>query len=303
MATKRAHAENDDGAQDSKRAAVQETQLLPYNGSGFTMEVENGGMLRKFKPINALQTQQNVSWQFMVLENCRAFDFSAINYHYSDLQYLKDKFTELQGLTSYYEWRKQDKPEDQLCIMEPAATKSTYTIGLRVKGRPNGFAIADFGSVHRSKSIYGQFLSTTWSAIHEHNNVFSKIMDNYIKYEHPLKLESSVCVHLPEKLHEREAKARQFLWVRRENNSEIYTTGQLDRPLEVTPMTLNEFDHTFEMSNTEKPSQKVPVLVCGRIDGVKYGKEIQLTDINNRKFSEKPYSLAFKPVLYLILEP
>jgi hypothetical protein len=67
-------------------------------------------------------------------------------------------------------------------------------------------------------------------------------------------------------------------------------------------MTLNEFDHLFEMGKTDGPSQEMPVLVCGCVDGVKYGKEIQLTDVNNRKFSEKPYSLAFKPILFLILE-
>ncbi|BBU37591.1 DNA binding protein [Choristoneura diversana nucleopolyhedrovirus] len=300
MAAKRAHSEDD--VQDSKRVA-KETQLLPYNSSGFTMQVENDGMLRRFTPINAMRTQQNMSWQRMVLINCQALDFSAINFHYSDLQYLKDKFTELQGLSNYYEWRKQEQPDDKLCIMEPAVGKCTYTIGLRVKGRPNGFAIAEFGSVHRSKSTYGQFLSTTWSAIHEHNSVFGKVMDNYYKYEYPLKLESSVCVHLPEKEHEREIKARQFLWVRRDNNPELYATGQLDRPLEVIPMTLSEFDLLFEIGKTDGPSQEVPVLVCGRIDGVKYGKEIQMTDVNGRKFSEKPYSLAFKPVLYLILEP
>ncbi|AGR57146.1 DNA binding protein [Choristoneura rosaceana nucleopolyhedrovirus] len=300
MAAKRAHSEDD--GQESKRVA-QESQLLPYNNSGFTMQVENDGMLRKFTPIHAMRTPQNISWQGMVLNNCQALDFSAINFHYSDLQYLKDKFTELQGLSNYYEWRTQDQPDDKLCIMEPAVGKCTYTIGLRVKGRPNGFAIAEFGSVHRSKSTFGQFLSTTWSAIHEHNGVFGKIMDNYYKYEYPLKLESSVCVHLPEKEHEREAKARQFLWVRRDNNPELYATGQLDRPLEVVPMTLNEFDLLFEIGKTDGPSQEVPVLVCGRIDGVKYGKEIQMTDVKGRKFSEKPYSLAFKPVLYLILEP
>ncbi|AAC59042.1 unknown [Orgyia pseudotsugata multiple nucleopolyhedrovirus] len=300
MATKRAHPE--DETHESKRAA-QETQLLPYNGSGFLMQVENDGALRKFTPINAMRAQQNLSWQCLVLLNCQALDFSAINFHYGDLQYLKDKFTELQNLSNYYEWRKQERPEDKVCIMEAAVGKCTYTIGLRVKGRPNGFAIAEFGSVHRSKSTFGQFLSTTWSAIHEHNSVFGKIMDSYYKHEYPLKLESSVCVHLPEKDYEREIKARQFLWVRRDNNPELYATGQLDRPLEVAPMTLAEFDRLFEVNKTDGPSQEVPVLVCGRIDGVKYGKEIQMTDVNGRKFSEKPYSLAFKPVLYLILEP
>nr|UIX56237.1 ssDNA binding protein [Hyphantria cunea nucleopolyhedrovirus]UIX56383.1 ssDNA binding protein [Hyphantria cunea nucleopolyhedrovirus] len=302
MATKRAHPDDGD-VQESKRAHVaQETQLLPYNNNGFIMQVENGGMLRRFIPLNALQTQQDMSWQCMVLNNFQALDFSAINFYHSDLQYLKNIFTDLQGRSNYYEWRQKEKPEE-VAIVEPIAGKCTYTMGLRVKGRPNGFAISEFGSVHRSKSTYGQFLSTTYSAIHEHNTVFGKIMDNAYRGEHPFKLESSVCVHLPEKEHEREARARQFLWVRRDNNPQLYATGQLDGPLEVVPMTLSEFDRLFEVGKTDGPSQEVPVLICGYIEGVKYGKEIQMMDGNGRKFSEKPYSLALKPLLYFIIEP
>ncbi|ABF50344.1 ssdbp [Antheraea pernyi nucleopolyhedrovirus] len=300
MVSKRANPDNDE-TQGSKRVA-QETQLMPFNNSGFIMTIKDDGV-RTFAPVGAVQAQRNMGWQHMVLANCRALDFTAINTNYGDVQYLKDKFAELKGLSNYYKWREEPQPDDKVCIMEPAVGKCTYTIGLRVKGRPNGFAISETGSVHRSKSTYGQFLSTTWSSIHEHNEVFGKVMNSYYKYEYPLKLESSVCAHLPEKEHERELKARQFLWVRRENNPEVYATGQLDRPLDVVPMTLDEFDRLFEIGKTDGPSQEVPVVVCGRIDGVKYGKEIQMTDVNGRKFSEKPYSLAFKPILYLLLEP
>lgn len=300
MATKRPYTDNENHQKVKRALSDQETQLLPYNNSGFTMQVENN--VRKFTPITTMQTQHDMSWQSMVLANFQALDFSAINYYYSDLQYLKDKFTELQGLSNYYDWRKRERPEEMVCIMEPAIGKTTYTIGLRVKGRPNGFAIADFGTVHRSKSNFGQFLSNTWSGIHEHNSVFGKIMDKYYNYEYPLKLESSVCIHLPEKENEREIRARQFLLVKRDNNPELYATGQLNRPLEVIPMTLTEFDQMFETNKTDGPSQEVPVLICGRIDGVKYGREIQMTDIDGRKFNEKPYYLAFKPVFYLIFE-
>nr|ALR71499.1 ssDNA binding protein [Anticarsia gemmatalis multiple nucleopolyhedrovirus] len=307
MATKRAHASNDH-EEDVKRTLVvpQETQLLPYNNSGFTMKVEKEGKLRVFTPVNNMQMQlqqQHMSWQSLVLFNLQEFNFTVINSNHGDLQFLEHKFKELKTLSSYYEWRKEDKPENNISIMEPPMGKCTYTIGRRVKGRPNGFAIAEFGSVKRAKSNFGQFLSITWPAIHDLNEVFGNIMDQYYKYEYPLKLETSVCIHLPEKDLEREAKARQFLWVRRDNNPELYTTGQLNQPLEVMPMTLNEFDYLFEMGKTDGPSHEVPVLVCGCVDGVKYGKEIQLTDVNNRKFSEKPYSLAFKPILFLILEP
>lgn len=308
MATKRAHS-GDGDVQENKRAYVEqeaqeETQLLPYNGSGFVMQVENNGMLRKFTPIKALQTQQNMSWQHMVLNNFQALDFSAINFYYNDLQYLKSTFTNLQGRTNYYEWRKKEIP-DEVAIVEPVGGKCVYKMGLRVKGSPNGFTISEFGSVHRSKSNFGQFLSITYSAIHEHNNVFGQIMDKADKTERPFphKLESSVCIHLPEKEHERRIIARQFLWVRRDNNLQIYSTGQLNGPLEVVPVTLNEFDQLFEVGKTDGASQEVPVLICGHIEGVKFGKEIQMIDGNGRKFSEKPYSLALKPALFFIIEP
>ncbi|AAK85599.1 SSDBP [Epiphyas postvittana nucleopolyhedrovirus] len=306
MASKRTHA-NDAGKNDAKRVALQEsdTQLLPYNGSGFVMKIEKEGMLRVFTPVNSVQTQsqQCLKWQNVLLFNLQELNFTIINDNYNDLQYLKHKFKEMKTLSSYYEWCKEELPENNISIMEPLVGKCTYTIGRRVKGRPNGFSIAEFGTVKRSKSNFGQFLSITWPAIHDHNEVFGNIMDKYYKYEYPLKLESSVCIHLPEKEHEREVKARQFLVVRRSNNPELYATGELNRPLEVVPMSLEEFDTLFEIGKTDGPSHEVPVLLCGCIDGVKYGKEIQLTDVNNRKFSEKPYSLAFKPILFIVLEP
>ncbi|AJD09268.1 ssDNA binding protein [Condylorrhiza vestigialis mutiple nucleopolyhedrovirus] len=305
MATKRAHA-NNDHEENVELAIQQETQLLPYNNSGFTMEVKKNGKLRVFTPNNNMELQQQqMSWQNLVLFNLQELNFTVINSYHGDLQFLQHKFKQLQLMYTYYEWRKE-KPNQQnnISIMEPSIGKCTYTIGRRVTGRPKGFVIAEFGSVKRAKSNFGQFLSITWHAIYDINEVFGNIMDKYFKYEYPLNLESTVCTHLPEKDLEREVIARQFLWVRRDNNPELYTTGQLNQPLEVVPMTLNEFDYLFEMGKTDGPSQEVPVLVCGYVNGVKYGKEIQLTDVNNnRKFSEKPYSLAFKPVLFLILEP
>ncbi|AOT85581.1 dbp1 [Cyclophragma undans nucleopolyhedrovirus] len=288
----------------------QQQQLIPYNDSGFS--VKHDGMMCIFESLTGdAEAQQlrggpanKVTWLNKMVYNLRRNNATVINCADFDAKYVKSGLEFMSSLYSMHEWHNKLYPEidKNIVIVEPLGSKTTYTIGMRVKGKPSGFAFIDFGKLKRAKSNFGQFFSVQWNNIHYFNKIFGNIMEKYFKDDVPFKMEPSACIHLSDKSNEREILLRKFYNITRDNNMRIYATGELDRPVEIEPTTMDQFDEMFEMNKPDGPYQEVELLIFGVIEGVKYGKETQMTDINNKKYTEKPYSLAFKPVLFFNIE-
>lgn len=49
-------------------------------------------------------------------------------------------------------------------------------------------------------------------------------------------------------------------------------------------MSVEDFDRLFEMDKIDGPSEEIKMYMMGTIDGVKYGKEMQMTDMNNKNY-------------------
>nr|AFS52001.1 ssDNA binding protein [Dendrolimus kikuchii nucleopolyhedrovirus] len=319
MATKRKICESADHSlkvtknedKEEEEQLQEQQQLIPYNDSGFSVKHE--GMMCIFESLSGdAETRQlrggggvnKVTWLNKMVYNLQRNNATVINCADFDAKYVKSGLEFMSSLYSMHEWHGKLYPEidKNIVIVEPLGSKTTYTIGVRVKGRPSGFAFIDFGKLKRAKSNFGQFFSVQWNNIHYFNKIFGNIMEKYFKDDVPFKMEPSACIHLSDKSNEREILLRKFYNITRDNNMRIYATGELDRPVEIERTTMDQFDEMFEMNKPDGPYQEVELLICGVIEGVKYGKETQMTDINNKKYTEKPYSLAFKPVLFFNIE-
>ncbi|AVA31206.1 dbp [Oxyplax ochracea nucleopolyhedrovirus] len=295
------HKTNEEKKSDEKN---EECQLIPYAD----YVLEQNGMLCVFKSTVEQQPSSfKITWLDRMVYNLRCNNQTILKCYGSDAKYLHSQLEYLFSLYNMHNWHDKLYPEidDKVVIVEPmGANKTTYNIGIRVKGKPTGFSFVDFGKLKRAKSSFGQFLSVQWNDIFYYNKIFGQIMQKYLKEDLPFKMESNACIHLSEKLSDKELFLKKFYNISRESNNNMYATNELIQPIEVTRTTMEQFDELFEMNKTEAqgPFQEVEVLICGVIEGVKYGKEIQMTDINNKKYMEKPYSLAFKPVLFFIIE-
>jgi hypothetical protein len=280
----------------------QDQQLIPYNDSGYSLEQDESGMLCIFKP---LQVERVDVPQKTWLEKL-VFNLSVKNATVFDCTdpYLKSGLDFLFSVNNMHEWHTKLYPDidKSIVAMEPTGQKNTYTIGCRVKGKPSGFGFVDFGKMKRAKSTHGQFFSIQWNNIHYFNKMYSNIMQKYFRDEFAFKMEPSVCLHFSDSPPAREILLRKFHNITRAKNAEIYATGALTRPVQTERTTMDQFHEMFELNKSEGPFQEVEMLICGVIEGVKYGKEIQMTDMDNRKYTDKPYSLAFKPILFFNIE-
>jgi ssDNA binding protein len=302
MATKRKYEETEEKEE-------QDRQLMPYNDSGYSVEHDVSGMLCIFRPLAVEQSSSSsshqcdkITWLDKLVFNLRVKNGTV--FECGNDSYLKSGLDFLFSLNNLHEWHTKMYPDidKNIVTMEPSGQKTTYTIGPRVKGKPSGFGFADFGKLKRAKSAHGQFFSIQWNNIHYFNKIYGKIMEKYFRDDFEFKMEPSVCLHFSELPTAREILLRKFHNISRANNTRIYATGELDRPVKTERMTPEQFHELFEMDKTDGPFQEVEMLICGIIEGVKYGKEIQMTDMDNRKYTDKPYSLAFKPILFFNIE-
>ncbi|AKN81008.1 Single-stranded DNA binding protein [Lonomia obliqua multiple nucleopolyhedrovirus] len=294
-------------AMSSDDDGKEQQQLVPYNNDndGYSLKHDDSGMLCIFTPLsNQMQKSMNksITWLDKVVYNLRVKNTTVINYNDS---YLKSGLDYLSTIDNIQQWHDRLYPDidNSIVIVEPVGIKTTYTIGSRVKGKPSGFVFVDYGKIKRAKSVHGNFFSIQWNGIHYFNKIYSNIMEQYFKDDLPFKMESSVCLNLPEKVSEREILLRKFYNISRENNMKIYSSGELLCPVQTERVSMHQFDEMFEMNKTEGSSQEVEMLICAVVEGVKYGKiETAMRDINNKKYYEKMYSLAIKPILFFNIE-
>lgn len=304
LSTKRKLEEEISNDQQKVAKLENEKQLIPYNDSGYSIEHDESGMLCVFKPLNVTQSHQfsqKITWLDKLVFNLRVKNGTIFECNDS---YLKSGLDFLFSMSNLHEWHSKLYPEidKSIVTMEPTGQKTTYTIGCRVKGKPSGFGFVDFGKIKRAKSAHGQFFSIQWNNIHYFNKIYGNIMEKYFRDDFEFKMEPSVCIHFSELPSAREILLRKFHNITRANNMRIYASGELDRPVQTERTTMEQFHELFELDKTDGPYQEIEMLICGVIEGVKYGKEIQMTDMNNRKYTEKPYSLAFKPILFFNIE-
>lgn len=316
MATKRKIGDSSSDDNQPKRERVEsgeDQQLVPYNnnnGAAFNVKHDETGVMCYFTPSSVQLEPRELTkmlWQEQMAINVKRGNFSILNCSCFEGRFLKNEFCRLANLNSLHEWEDKlyPEPDKNIVVLEPANGKTTYTIGSRVQGKPCGFWFSDFGTIKRAKSNFGQFFSIQYGDIHKHNNIFGNILQRHLQSDFPLKMEPNVCIHLPDKnkTSERDMLIRRFYIINRDNNGSIYATGKIRNvPLDMQRMSVEDFDRLFEMDKIDGPSEEIKMYMMGTIDGVKYGKEMQMTDMNNKKITEKPYSLAFKPGIFVIIE-
>jgi hypothetical protein len=80
-------------------------------------------------------------------------------------------------------------------------------------------------------------------------------------------------------------------------------TNRLMKSVQCEPFTVKRFNDLFKFEGDSKSSDEVDMLVGIQIDGFKQGKyEIEYELVNNKKVSERSYSLAIKPMVFFHIE-
>jgi hypothetical protein len=293
---------------DDNDEHIQTTTLIPY---------AKDDMLCVFPPPSSMSggdsltttttaaSTLRITWLDKVVYNLQHKNNSVLAYN--GHQYLTSGLDELNNTDNLQEWHSRLYPDidKDIVIVEPVGAKTTYNIGRRVRGKPSGFVFIDYGRIKRAKSVHGNFFTIQWNNIYYHNKIFGQIMERYFNDDLPFKLETSVCINLPDKPRDRELLLRKFYSITRENNMNTFATGQLNHPVQVERFTEEQFDTVFEMNDVvANTSNEVEMIICAVIEGVKAGKiETSMTDLNNKKITSKVYSLAVKPVLFFYVEP
>ncbi|QEI03488.1 DBP [Spodoptera cosmioides nucleopolyhedrovirus] len=192
-------------------------------------------------------------------------------------------------------------------ILKPKPPAVVYLVGMLVKGGSTPFYVFDTAKVRRCLSGYGEFLSIRWSKQYLHNDAYANIIIKYKGFEcDSMKLQNSACVNLPndESVAKKTTFVRKFFDIKQEGNEKNYMTNRLMKSVQCEPFTVNRFNELFKFEADSKSSDEVDMLVGIQIDGFKQGKdEIEYdTLVNNKKVSERSYSLAIKPMVFFHIE-
>jgi predicted RNase H-related nuclease YkuK (DUF458 family) len=196
---------------------------------------------------------------------------------------------------------------DSMVVKKLETKKTIYDIGMHVKGGADSFFFFDIAHVRRHRSVYGEFLTVRWDNIHEHNRMFSNVMQMYLQ-ESSLKLQHNVIIDMPSdaNMTKKLEFVRKFFLISKKKNPLVFCSGDLLRTLIAEPYTVDRFEDKFEFTFDEKerPSEEVSLIMGAVIEGVKRSRnEIQYTTVNSRKpISEQQYSLAIKPMVFFEIE-
>lgn len=207
MATKRKMIEETNSNINKREKQEDDQQLVPFDAkAAFSVKHDETGVMCYFTPAST-QMQQHYDfnkmlWQEQMVINVKRGNFSILHSDCFESRFLKNEFCRMFNLNSLFEWEDKlyPEPDKNLVVLEPSNGKTTYTIGPRVQGKPCGFWFADFGTVKRAKSNFGQFFSIQYGDIHIHNRVFGNILQKHLQSDFCLKMEPNVCIHLPEKI-------------------------------------------------------------------------------------------------------
>ncbi|AXU41723.1 DBP [Spodoptera eridania nucleopolyhedrovirus] len=192
-------------------------------------------------------------------------------------------------------------------ILKPKPPAIVYLVGMLVKGGSTPFYVFDTAKVRRCMSNFGEFLSIRWSKQYLHNDAYANIIIKYKGFDcDTMKLQNSACVNLPSDdcVARKTTFVRKFFDIKQEGNEKNYMTNRLMKSVQCEPFTVNRFNELFKFEADSKSSDEVDMLVGIQIDGFKQGKdEIEYdTLVNNKKVSERSYSLAIKPMVFFHIE-
>ncbi|CDG72604.1 DNA binding protein dbp1 [Spodoptera exigua multiple nucleopolyhedrovirus] len=192
-------------------------------------------------------------------------------------------------------------------ILKPKAPAVVYLVGMLVKGGVEPFYVFDMAKVRRCMSNFGEFLSIRWSKQYIHNDAYANVIIKYKGFDcDKMKLQNSACVNLPsdDAVGRKTTFVRKFFDIKHHNNEKNYMTGRLIKSVKCEPFTVKRFNELFQFEQDSKSSDEVDMLVGIQIDGFKQGKnDIEFdTLVNNKKVSEKSYSLAIKPMVFFHIE-
>ncbi|ACI47498.1 DNA binding protein [Spodoptera litura nucleopolyhedrovirus II] len=198
------------------------------------------------------------------------------------------------------------EPSPKIGILKPKPPAVVYLVGMLVKGGSTPFYVFDTAKVRRCMSGYGEFLSIRWSKQYLHNDAYANVIIKYKDFEcDTMKLQNSACVNLPndESVATKTAFVRKFFDIKQDGNEKNYMTNRLMKSVQCEPFTVKRFNDLFKFEGDSKSSNEVDMLVGIQIDGFKQGKyEIEYELVNNKKVSERSYSLAIKPMVFFHIE-
>ncbi|AKR17285.1 DBP [Urbanus proteus nucleopolyhedrovirus] len=191
-------------------------------------------------------------------------------------------------------------------VIEPPKNhlKTTYNIGMHITGGYLNFYFYDWVKVRRCKSVYGNFLSLSWTNISQHNKMFGHVFKQYMDIK-DLKLSNNVIVNMPvdEKLNTKIMFVTKFFDITVKNNEMIYTSNDLIHSVVSTPFSVQRFDELFAFNADDKPSNEIEMLMGAIVEGIKVGKnDTMLMTVNKKMINEKSYSLAIKPMIFFKFE-
>jgi hypothetical protein len=192
-------------------------------------------------------------------------------------------------------------------ILKPKPPAVVYLVGMLVKGGVEPFYVFDMAKVRRCMSNFGEFLSIRWSKQYIHNDAYANVIIKYKGFEcDKMKLQNSACVNLPndDAVARKTTFVRKFFDIKHHNNEKNYMTGRLVKSVKCEPFTVKRFNDLFKFEQDSKSSDEIDMLVGIQVDGFKQGKlDIEFdTLVNNKKVSEKSYSLAIKPMVFFHIE-
>ncbi|QNV47844.1 DNA-binding protein [Alphabaculovirus altersperidaniae] len=306
--TKRNKMDNDDDDD------INETQLSVYNeagGSGIDQDEDDevhhpddNKMLCVFKTPSITRT---LTWIDSLRYNLQAKNLTvlrcsvAFNKLFDCLAFLRESLP----IDDYIDLFLPEVSKE-IVILKPKPPAIVYLVGKLMKGGSTPFYLFDTAKIKRCLSNYGEFLSISWSRQYLHNEAYANVIMKYKDFEcDSMKLQTAACVNLPgdEAVSKKTTFVRKFFDIKQENNERNYMTGRLVKSVQCEPFTVKRFNDLFKFEADSKSSDEVEMLVGIQIDGFKQSKdEIEFETVNNKKVSERSYSLAIKPMVFFNIE-
>ncbi|AXS67677.1 dbp [Cryptophlebia peltastica nucleopolyhedrovirus] len=303
MATKRRSSDSSDGMSVSKKSCdsldIYKTEV-EYDANDkliciFKNREETRAMTWVEKMIHNLAKGKNIT-----VVNCQT------EFNQNQLETALG-FLETCNNFSRWESRLYPKIDDKITIETPKAPRVVYNVGYHVKGGAIPFYFFDTVKMKRYKSTFGEFFILRWSNINRHNMIYSNIMSQYFK-EDQIKLQDCSIINAPDENNPGKISfVRKFYDIKQHSNETVYSTGDLVKSVVCEPFTVERYNDLFafqqEGGEQAQPSQEVDLYMGAIIEGFKQSKnETTLESVNNKKYQEKTYSLAIKPMIFFNIE-
>lgn len=182
-----------------------------------------------------------------------------------------------------------------------------YTVGMRVEGGIINFYSVDRCNVRMCNSTHGDFLTFEGDNYPLYKNTYQSIMASTLKKPYLMISKTKlVAIGAKNELAKRQSVLQKFYVARASDNEEVISSGEVreDQVLNVSPMTMNEFDDLFVIPAGRKSTDPVEFVIGAVIKGVNKGISREDTFLmdGSSDGNMSVYTLNIEPEIFIYFE-